>query len=656
MSNDNKPRVVLVGYGKFGKEYYKELNILEREGRLVLHCVYTKTGITSEQLRHDVRSISELEKGVDKDLIDGLIIATPPNTHRDFVKKYSSQFNLLVEKPIGLSALDVEEYRSNSSKMIIPAHNYRFHPAVIFSRDKLKKLSSKVLEVSSTFVSSKSKTEIDPGLEMLHALDIIQFITNRPIISSHRYTIDNVAHVDCEHDTFVSKSKLGFSNYDERSIRISLERFEIKIDLIGNIVEIHDSERDLLEKEIFKKVHTLKTQISAFCESIQNGKQHPQFASLDEAKEVISAICTSSQPSIKPRIAVIGGGFFGCQCAIELSKIAEVSLFERNDELLTEASLKNQWRHHSGFHYPLSFETVSEIKYCKSLFESEYGDAIVHNVPSYYMVSKYGVEIPAERYLASCNYNKLNYKVVPTLDCVNNKAVSITMLTDEGIYDIAILRQLVLERLKSTEVKIQLGNSVESGRLENGKKILSIKTDNSSRDEQYDVVINCSYADFGRMSSLFKVLPKKVRLECVEMLEIELNIPPICLTFIDAPFLSLTYMLKENRFFLTHRDHSVLQRAYEPHHSKFEFDQMKSNSDNILKDSIRYMPFLENAKVARSWFTFKARSAYEKEFWEVPTVLKDHGIGYWSLLGGKLLTAPSNAKELSKQVALYLGG
>ena len=73
------------------------------------------------------------------------------------------------------------------------------------------------------------------------------------------------------------------------------------------------------------------------------------------------------------------------------------------------------------------------------------------------------------------------------------------------------------------------------------------------------------------MSSMFKVPPKKVRLECVEMLELELDIPPMCLTFIDAPFLSLTYMLKKNRFFLTHRDLSVLQRAYESNHLQFKF-------------------------------------------------------------------------------------
>jgi hypothetical protein len=135
----------------------------------------------------------------------------------------------------------------------------------------------------------------------------------------------------------------------------------------------------------------------------------------------------------------------------------------------------------------------------------------------------------------------------------------------------------------------------------------------------------------------------------------EVDLDPICLTFIDAPFLSLTPMLKKNRFFLSHRDHSVIERSYGERFETATSKTFTSNRLNIIGDACRYMPFLKAAKFVKSWYCVKARSAYEKEFWEVPTILKNHGFGYWSVLGGKILTCSKNAKDLSQEVREHFG-
>jgi hypothetical protein len=58
------------------------------------------------------------------------------------------------------------------------------------------------------------------------------------------------------------------------------------------------------------------------------------------------------------RIAIIGGGWFGAHIAtILLDHNHDVTLFERNHELLHEASGNNQFRLHQGFHYPCNHET-----------------------------------------------------------------------------------------------------------------------------------------------------------------------------------------------------------------------------------------------------------------------------------------------------------
>ena len=63
-----------------------------------------------------------------------------------------------------------------------------------------------------------------------------------------------------------------------------------------------------------------------------------------------------------PRVAVIGGGWYGCQLASSLLSMGcNVALFEKSPRLFSGASGKNQFRLHAGLHYPRSSATRTEI-------------------------------------------------------------------------------------------------------------------------------------------------------------------------------------------------------------------------------------------------------------------------------------------------------
>ena len=51
------------------------------------------------------------------------------------------------------------------------------------------------------------------------------------------------------------------------------------------------------------------------------------------------------------KIAIIGGGWVGCHLALNLKNDHDVVIFDKNDELFSETSYKNQNRLHYGFHY-----------------------------------------------------------------------------------------------------------------------------------------------------------------------------------------------------------------------------------------------------------------------------------------------------------------
>ena len=71
--------------------------------------------------------------------------------------------------------------------------------------------------------------------------------------------------------------------------------------------------------------------------------------------------------------------------------------------LLAAASARNQNRHHTGFHYPRSFDTMMEIVAARADFEAEYGEAIDRRAPAYYCTSSSGVEIPAGSIVMALN-------------------------------------------------------------------------------------------------------------------------------------------------------------------------------------------------------------------------------------------------------------
>ena len=81
------------------------------------------------------------------------------------------------------------------------------------------------------------------------------------------------------------------------------------------------------------------------------------------------------------KICIVGAGLFGCTIALVLSKAGYfVDLYEKNPDIMSETSLKNQQRFHLGYHYPRSSKTISEIKSSFNIFTKFYGKRILGEV------------------------------------------------------------------------------------------------------------------------------------------------------------------------------------------------------------------------------------------------------------------------------------
>lgn len=88
------------------------------------------------------------------------------------------------------------------------------------------------------------------------------------------------------------------------------------------------------------------------------------------------------------RIAIIGGGLFGCTAAIYAARHDhDVHLFEIKNELMSGVSRHTFARLHRGAHYPRSHETGRECRAGEAAFRAEYGAAVIDRGRQYYIVA-----------------------------------------------------------------------------------------------------------------------------------------------------------------------------------------------------------------------------------------------------------------------------
>ena len=85
------------------------------------------------------------------------------------------------------------------------------------------------------------------------------------------------------------------------------------------------------------------------------------------------------------KIAIIGGGVFGCTIAWILAKNNHlVDLYEKKEDIFMAASGINQYRLHRGYHYPRSKETILTCLEGEKEFRKVYGDCVIDEPHKHY--------------------------------------------------------------------------------------------------------------------------------------------------------------------------------------------------------------------------------------------------------------------------------
>lgn len=231
-----------------------------------------------------------------------------------------------------------------------------------------------------------------------------------------------------------------------------------------------------------------------------------------------------------PEYHIIGGGWYGCYLATKLLETGHiVKIFERNPELITEASFKNQNRLHLGFHYCRSANTRRLCSKNFKKFVDNYSGLISEIKYNYYGISHQSI-VDFETYLNIFRYDNIPFEIV------KNPVIRIDNC--EGIISVP---EMYIDPRKTRYYFTKL--------LENYAQTNYDYTLDDIKGRKYDYLINCSYNLFAPID-MYKSIPLFYEKTIMLIYETKEQMEDFSLTIVDGNFGSL-YKYVDNTFTLS---------------------------------------------------------------------------------------------------------
>jgi glycine/D-amino acid oxidase-like deaminating enzyme len=360
------------------------------------------------------------------------------------------------------------------------------------------------------------------------------------------------------------------------------------------------------------------------------------------------------------RIAVIGGGIFGTMIAIRLAEFGHsVSLLERLPALLQgTSSVAN--RVHRGYHYPRDKETARQCKRGSAKFAKEFPGAILPGLFNAYFIAREGSLTSPADFLAICQRMQLPYeRVDPKRFAPRVNNVALRIMTEEVMYDPAILERLLQQRLQRAAVEVRTGSEVTDIRRAGQAFQVGI---NGNRAEAFDAVINSCYANGNWLTARLGHSVEASRYEYVAAAVVELDLPqPVSISVLDGPFMCLLPLGREGRYILYHVDHSVIARVetefmdrrwLDPATSPFAAVNKQAWYEAKLASCCEFIPALRASRL--DYFIQGPRRvlANSDSTDARPSFVTEHEPGYISVFSGKI----DHSVWVADEIAARLGG
>ena len=295
-------KVGLIGYGKWGKILHQKLKKIS-----AVEFVCTSKDDYQSKLND----------------VDWVFVATPDETHFKIVRNcILARKNVFCEKPLTLSC--------EESKLLFRQAKLM---GVKLYVDDIQNYRNYNFDISDNNKIVRKKSGGGNLKDVLYRLTYHDIYTLYPFIKDLEFK---------GVDIFQKTDKLFFN------VTFDNKYFEFLYD-----VNSDEKEHTINGYDLTGQDDILTSMVSKVL------KEEVDFEYNEKISLFANEIIDKIRGRLFPRVAVVGGGIFGCTTAWKLAKNGyEVDLFEKNDDIITQASSINQYRLHRGYHYPRSKETA----------------------------------------------------------------------------------------------------------------------------------------------------------------------------------------------------------------------------------------------------------------------------------------------------------
>lgn len=347
------------------------------------------------------------------------------------------------------------------------------------------------------------------------------------------------------------------------------------------------------------------------------------------------------------KIAIVGGGVFGCVSALKLLEAGhKVTLFEREKSLLSCASGINQYRLHRGYHYPRSKETVQYVKESSILFEEEFPSAIcAKGFDRYYGISNEGSLTNAEDYIIFLEKNNLEWDFVhqSSLPILKPNKVDLVVKVIENGFDLSELYLSIVSKLSRSKVRLRTNT-----------------TFTQYDSKKFDIVINATYANINSLLSEDQQVDYQFELCEKPIVQLPEPFKNKSVVILDGDFCCFDPVgFNSNYQVLGHVKHAIHER----HIGKFY--NAHNNYLPILNKGAVFTPLskFENIQAGFQEYFNADGITYKGSMFTVRTVLPQHEFddarpsniikhsdNLYSVFSGKIGTCVDIANKLVKQI------
>ncbi|GJE80319.1 FAD-dependent oxidoreductase [Methylorubrum thiocyanatum] len=258
------------------------------------------------------------------------------------------------------------------------------------------------------------------------------------------------------------------------------------------------------------------------------------------------------------RIAIIGGGWYGCHIASSMIALGfTVRLYEQNERLLHEASGNNQFRLHLGFHYPRHAGTRIQSRDGFSRFIERYGDLSKPISENIYAVPKDTSLIDFDTYKLIMTATGIPYRSVDrcSLGLTNIDGM---IRAEERVILIDKARYYFQHHLRHV-----ISMSVQIKSIEQFAKYILVN------GERFDYVIDATWGHFGR-----NIVSTYYEPTLLLYFEAAAGLPAV--TFVDGPLYSIYPTEVETIYTLSSVPHTPLGRFSRSEEARSVRDRVNS--------------------------------------------------------------------------------